>query len=146
MNQLKGIDGDPKVGGGALLIKKPEDGDSKVGGGALFIKKPEAGKTERIEDLGTKGMGAGLLSNVDEEKEQNPGNENSFSGKDLEVSAGCLKQQLKDLQALYAQESVLEGKNSRMSALILVDQKQGGRKTQVDEEHYQNIVKLLNDM
>merc|ERR1719245_1603458 len=116
MNQLKGIDGDPKVGGGALLIKKPEDGDSKVGGGALFIKKPEAAKTERIEDLGTKGMGAGLLSNVDEEKEQNPGNEISISGKDLEVSAGCLKQQLKDLQALYANQQQDDGLIKRLTA------------------------------
>jgi len=121
------------------------DGDSKVGGGALLIKKLVAVENERIEDPASKAMVAGLLSNVDEEKEQNLGNENSTSGKDLEVSVGCLKQQLRDLQALYGQGSFFAG-GSRMSALILVDQKQGGGKTQIDEEHYQNIVKLLNDM
>jgi len=129
MNQLKGI-----------------DGDSKVGGGALLIKKPGAGENERTEDPGSKSMVAGLLSNIDEEKEQNLGNEMSTSGKDLEVSVGCLKQQLRDLQALYDQGSFLGREASRMSALILVDQKKGGEKTQVDEQHYQNIVKFLNDM
>jgi len=129
MNQLKGIDGDSKVGGGALLIKKPGVGDNEI-----------------TQDPGSKSMVAGLLSNNDEEKEQNLGDKISNCGKDLEVSVGCLKQQLRDLQALYGQGSVLGSGGSRMSALILVDQKQFGGKTQIDEEHYQNIVKLLNDM